>query len=74
MSGNIPEAPVGGGAGDDDEMYGDEGDDVGAGAGGAGLGQYNLDAQTLQAIQALVNNPSFPMIRQRMIQDPNFST
>ena len=51
---------------DEGDMYGDEGDDVGAG-GGAGLGQYNLSPETLQAIQALVNNPSFPMIRQRMI-------
>ena len=71
MSGNIPAEPIGGADGMDDD-YGDEGDD-GAGA-SAGLGQYNLDPQTLQAIQALVNNPSFPMIRQRMIQDPNFST
>jgi len=42
-------------------MYGDEGADVGEA--GAGLGQYNLSPETLQAIQALVNNPSFPMIR-----------
>ena len=48
-------------------MGDEEGDPMG------GLGQYNLDPATLQAIQALVNNPSFPMIRQRMIQDPNFS-
>lgn len=62
MSGNIPDV----GPEDEGDMYGDEGDDVGAG-GGAGLGQYNLSPETLQAIQALVNNPSFPMIRQRMI-------
>lgn len=68
MSGMIPE----GGdqphdMGDGDEDMGDEEDGMG------GLAQYNLDENTLQAIQALVNNPSFPMIRQRMIQDPNFS-
>ena len=48
----------------------DEGEDPGAGAvGGApgGLGQYNLDQATLAQIQALVSNPSFPMIRERMI-------
>ena len=47
----------------------DEGADAGAGAGGApgGLGQYNLDQATLAQIQALVSNPSFPMIRERMI-------
>lgn len=70
MSGNIPEAPMDDGA--EGDMYGDEGDDVGAGAGG-GLAQYNLPPETLQAIQALSSNPSFPMIRQRMLQDPNFS-
>ena len=64
---------MGGGAGAQDEPdYGDEGDEGGDGLGG--LAQYNLDAPTMQAIQALVSNPSFPMIRQRMIQDPNFST
>ena len=42
-----------------------EGDEGGDGLGG--LAQYNLDAPTMQAIQALVSNPSFPMIRQRMI-------
>ena len=40
MSGNIPEEPLGGPDGMDDD-YGDEGDDVGAA--GGGLGQYNLD-------------------------------
>ena len=54
--------------GDEEEGEGD-GEDDGMG----GLAQYNLDENTLQAIQALVSNPSFPMIRQRMIQDPNFS-
>lgn len=66
--------PAGGGqpGGEQDADYGDEGEDGGEGGMG-GLGQYNLDPATLQAIQALVSNPSFPMIRQRMIQDPNFS-
>lgn len=44
----IPDpAAMGGGEGaaEDDEMYGDEGD-VGEGGGG-GLGQYNLDPETL---------------------------
>ena len=71
MSGNIPEAPMDDGG--DDDMYGPEGDDMGAGAGGGGLAQYNLSPETLQASQALSCNPSFPMIRQRMLQDPNFS-
>lgn len=63
------------GAADDQygDDYGDEGADAGAGGVGGGLGNYNLSPEVLQAIQALVNNPSFPMIRQRMIQDPNFS-
>lgn len=52
--------------GEDDGGYGDEDPSGGADA-GAGLSGYNLDPETLQAIQALVNNPSFPMIRQRMI-------
>lgn len=69
LSGNIPEAPANDGA--EGDMYGDEDDDMGAGAGG--LAQYNLSPETLQAIQALSSNPSFPMIRQRMLQDPNFS-
>ena len=47
---------------EDDPGYGDE--DASA---DGGLGNYNLDPETLQAIQTLVNNPSFPMIRQRMI-------
>lgn len=69
----IPDGPLGGPGGEDDgdDMYGDEGDE-GAGAGGnpaAGLAQYNLSPETLQAIQALVNNPSFPVIRQRMMND-----
>lgn len=70
MSGNIPDQP----------MQMDEADDMGdddagemLGAAGGGLAQYNLPPETLEAIQALSNNPSFPMIRQRMLQDPNFS-
>lgn len=56
--------PAGGAQGQEPD-YGDEGDEADGGMGG--LGQYNLDPATLQAIQALVSNPSFPMIRQRMI-------
>lgn len=81
MSGHIPNVPVGGPAAhqaqahQDDGGYGDEGmDDEGEDEeGSADFGNYNLDPQTMQALQALVNNPSFPMIRQRMVQDPNFS-
>jgi hypothetical protein len=51
-----------------DEEMGDE-----EGAGGAGLANYNLDANTIAAIQTMVNNPNFNTIRQRMVQDPNFS-
>jgi len=40
--------------------YGDEGEGDG---GLGGLAGYNLDEQTMQAVQALVNNPNFPMIR-----------
>lgn len=54
-----------------DDM-GEDDSEMMAGAGG-GLAQYNLPPETLEAIQALSNNPSFPMIRQRMLQDPNFS-
>lgn len=66
---------MGGGAGgNDDGAYGDEDmGDEGDHPEGNPLAQYNLDANTLQAIQTLVSNPSFPMIRQRMISDPNFS-
>lgn len=77
MSGYIPQAPAGGQGGEDhgdgygDEDMADEGEEEGDGLGG--LANYNLDANTLQAIQTLVSNPNFPMIRQRMIQDPNFS-
>ena len=53
--------------GEDDGAYGEE---EGSGDLGAGLANFNLDPQTEQAIHALVNNPSFPMIRQRMLQDP----
>ena len=40
----IPDVPMGGAEGDDDP-YGDEADDAGAGA--AGLGQYNLPPETM---------------------------
>ena len=71
MSGHIPNIPSGGGQGQQPQPdYGDEQDE---GDGENPLAQYNLDPQTMQAIQALVANPSFPMIRQRMVQDPNFS-
>lgn len=60
----------GGGAQQDyDDDYGDEGGanpGVGggsAGAGGAGAGN---------PFAALASNPNFAMIRQRIIQDPNF--
>jgi len=76
MSGMIP--PVGGqndGAGaDGDEPYEDEGEgeegDVDL---GQVLGQYNLDQNTLLAIQGLVQDENFPLVRQRMIEDPNFA-
>lgn len=74
MSGYIPEMPEGGADGDggEDGGYGDEDMDDGE-EGSNPLANYNLDPQTMQQIQALVSNPSFPMIRQRMMQDPNFS-
>ena len=40
---------------------------------GDGLDAYNLSPEVRQAINSLVTNPSFPQIRMRMIQDPNFS-
>lgn len=71
ISGHIPEMPIGGGEGEEGgEPYGDE--EMGE-EGENPLSQYNLDENTMQAIQTLVQNPSFPMIRQRMISDPNFS-
>lgn len=67
LSGNIPDVPIGGGEGDE-EAYGDEEmGEEGEGSVGDNLAQYNLDATTMQAIQTLVSNPNFPMIRQRMI-------
>lgn len=77
MSGHIPQVPAGGaggagGAEGDYEDVGDYGEEEGSLDAGA-LGNYNLDANTLAQIQALIQNPSFPMIRQRMLQDPNFS-
>lgn len=58
-------AAVGGGAAGDEygDEYGDEGDD-GAGAGGMPAGA--------NPFAALASNPNFGMIRQRILQDPNF--
>ena len=67
MSGHIPQAPADQEGANAD--YGDEGDD----GEGAGLEGLNVSPEVLQQIQALVSNPSFPMIRQRMLQDPAFS-
>ena len=69
LSGNIPDQPMEMDGADD---MGDDDSEMMGGVGG-GLAQYNLPPETLEAIQALSNNPSFPMIRQRMLQDPNFS-
>jgi hypothetical protein len=46
-----------------DEEMGEEGE----GEGDDPLAQYNLDPSVMQAIHTLVSNPSFPMIRERMI-------
>mmetsp|Transcript_27563 Transcript_27563/g.41862 ORF Transcript_27563/g.41862 Transcript_27563/m.41862 type:complete len:130 (+) Transcript_27563:527-916(+) len=74
MSGYIPQPPAGGQEGAQQQQpYGDEDGEGEDGGDLGGLDSYNLDPQTLQAIQSLVSNPGFPMIRQRMIQDPNFS-
>lgn len=59
-------AGVGGGAAAGDEYgdeYGDEGDD------GAGAGSMPAGANPFAA---LASNPNFGMIRQRILQDPNF--
>ena len=77
MSGHIPQVPAGGaggsaGAGGEYEDVADYGEEEGNLDPGA-LGNYNIDPQTMAQIQALMQNPSFPMIRQRMLQDPNFS-
>jgi|LauGreDrversion4_2_1035121.scaffolds.fasta_scaffold303349_2 hypothetical protein len=57
-------AGVGGGAVGDEygDEYGDEGDDAGAGGMPAGANPF----------AALASNPNFGMIRQRILQDPNF--
>ena len=57
-------AGVGGGAAGDEygDEYGDEGDDAGAGGMPAGANPF----------AALASNPNFGMIRQRILQDPNF--
>jgi len=88
MSGYIPQGPPGGmDAGMDEggldadgaDPYGDEDmvDDVEGDIEGnamANLGQqFNLDANTMQAIQTMVSNPSFGEIRRRLIEDPAFA-
>ena len=50
-------------AGGDDDAYGDEQPDLGAGGGAANLGAAGLTPQVLQQLQALVTNPGFPAIR-----------
>ena len=59
LSGGVP---MEGGAEDD---YGDEYEGEGSGAPGADMAGGN-------PLAALANNPSFAMIRQRIISDPNF--
>jgi len=70
MSGHIPQMPqpgaAGGEGGEAPMEYGDE-EEEGSVDVGQALGNYNLSAETMQQIQALVQNPSFPMIRQRMV-------
>lgn len=73
LSGNIPQVPQPGHGqqhADNDAGMDDEGD---YGEEGVGMDTAGLSTEQIQAIQALVNNPSFPMIRQRLIQDPSFS-
>mmetsp|Transcript_2184 Transcript_2184/g.3807 ORF Transcript_2184/g.3807 Transcript_2184/m.3807 type:complete len:165 (+) Transcript_2184:456-950(+) len=68
-SGDITDMGMGmGQGGDEAEEYGAE--EEGSMQGVTGMEQ---DPETMAAIQSLINNPSFPMIRQRMLQDPNFS-
>lgn len=58
----------------EEEEYGAEEEMGDGGQGGAiNLANYNLSPEVIQQIQALINNDSFPLIRQRMQQDPNFS-
>ena len=71
MSGGLPEGDVEMG---DGEAYGaEEGDDgamadaMAAMGGGAAAG--GLDPAVQAQLQALVNNPSFPAIRQRLLTD-----
>jgi len=65
LSGAGAGAGVGGGAAGDEygDEYGDEGDD------GAGAGNMPAGANPFAA---LASNPNFGMIRQRILQDPNF--
>lgn len=53
------------GAEDMGDDYGDEGDEEGSSVGGAMPGGANPFA-------ALAQNPNFALIRQRILQDPNF--
>lgn len=71
MSGGLPEgdADMGG-----EEPYGEEGDDGAAmadamAAMGGGPAAGGLDPAVQQQLAALVNNPSFPAIRQRLLTD-----
>ena len=56
-----------------DEEMPDEGEEDGE-EGVNPLQQYNLDAPTMQAIQALVSNPHFDEIRRRVIEDQSFAS
>lgn len=71
MSGGLPEgdAEMGG-----EEPYGEEGEDGAAmadamAAMGGGAAAGGLDPAVQAQLQALVNNPSFPAIRQRLLTD-----
>jgi UV excision repair protein RAD23 len=68
-------APLGGGAeGGAQEDYDDYGDELeGSGAGaGAGAGAGVGAGAGANPFAQLASNPSFAMIRQRILQDPNF--
>ena len=59
MSGGIPAGGMGEGAMDEGDDYGDEEGSADVGAGG-------------NPFAALAQNPNFALIRQRILQDPNF--
>lgn len=61
LSGNVPDVAIGDEGAGGDEGYGDE--EMGEGDLEGALDQYNLDPSVIQALQTLVSNPSFPMIR-----------